>query len=159
MKHILTEFWFPLTRREATNCMIDRTTALVEMECAGAHTGWRRMQRKKWYDIIPSVHGDAARSQWWEMDMRRGEGDKKGNKGRHGTDPWPTPWWLDIFPTPQRLQNMPFIAYGGALPSAGLGHVYSCLFNEMCMSHPPKGWPHDHGPTNVGAMVKRDNKW
>ena len=22
------------------------------------------------------------------------------------------------------------------------------------MSHPPTGWPHDHGPTNVGAMVK-----
>ena len=34
------------------------------------------------------------------------------NKGRHGTDPWPTPYCLDIFPTPQRLQNMPFIAYG-----------------------------------------------
>ena len=22
------------------------------------------------------------------------------------------------------------------------------------MSHPPTGWPHDNGPTNVGAMVK-----
>ena len=51
------------------------------------------------------------------------------NKGRQGTDPWPTPQCLDIFPTPQRLQNMPFIAYGVARPSAGLGHVCSRLFS------------------------------
>ena len=25
----------------------------------------------------------------------------KKNKVRNGTDPWPTPWCLDIFPTPQ----------------------------------------------------------
>ena len=30
-----------------------------------------------------------------------------------------------LVPTPQRLQNMTFIAFGG------LGHVYSCLFSEM----------------------------
>ena len=55
------------------------------------------------------------------------------NKGRHGTDPWPTPYCLNIFPTPQRLQNRPFttFAYGSAWPSAGLGHVCSCLFSEM----------------------------
>ena len=46
------------------------------------------------------------------------------NKGRHSTDTWPTPWHLDIVPTPQRLQNMPFIAHGVAWPSAGLGHVF-----------------------------------
>ena len=52
---------------------------------------------------------------------------------------------------------MPFIAYGGAWPLTGLVHVYSRLFNEMIsqsVSHPPTGWPHDHSPTNVGAMVK-----
>ena len=57
---------------------------------------------------------------------------------------------------------MPFIAYNGARPSAGLEHVCSRLFNETIsqwVSHPPAGWPHDHGPTNVGAMVKRINKW
>ena len=42
-------------------------------------------------------------------------------------------------------------------PSAGLGHVCSRLFNEM-MSDLPTGWPHDHGPTNVGAMVKNYTK-
>ena len=36
---------------------------------------------------------------------------------------------LDIFPTPQCLQNMPFIAYDGSRPSAGLGHDCSCLFS------------------------------
>ena len=50
---------------------------------------------------------------------------------QHGTDPWPTPKCLDIFPTPQHLQNMPFIAYGDARPLAGLGHVCSRLFSEM----------------------------
>ena len=55
---------------------------------------------------------------------------KEENKGQHGTDPWPIPYCLDIFPTPQRLQNMLFIPYGGARPSAGLGHVCSRLFNE-----------------------------
>ena len=38
---------------------------------------------------------------------------------------------LDRFPTPQRLQNIPFIATGGARPSAGLGHVCSRLFSDM----------------------------
>ena len=49
---------------------------------------------------------------------------------------------------------MTFMAYGGDRPSAGLGHICSCLFNEIQVSDPPTGWPHDHGPTNVGAMVK-----
>ena len=48
-------------------------------------------------------------------------------KGRNGTDPWPTRKCLDIFPTPQRLQSMPFIACGGAR----LGHVCSRLFSEI----------------------------
>ena len=73
------------------------------------------------------------------------------NKGRHGTDPWPTPLCLDIFPTPQRLQNMPFIAYSGARPLAGLGHICS---REMISHSDPEWWRDDHGPTNVGAMVK-----
>ena len=42
-----------------------------------------------------------------------------------------------------------------AWPSAKMEHVCSRLFNEM-MSDLPAGWPHDHGPTNVGAMVKRE---
>ena len=25
---------------------------------------------------------------------------------------------------------------------------------SQSVSHPPTGWPQDHGPTNVGAMVK-----
>ena len=33
--------------------------------------------------------------------------------------------------TPQRLQNMPFIAYSGARHSTGLGHVCSRLFSEV----------------------------
>ena len=51
---------------------------------------------------------------------------------------------------------MPFIAYNGAPPLAGLGHVRSRHFNAMRMSHVPNGWPYDqdHGPTDVGAMVK-----
>ena len=56
------------------------------------------------------------------------------------------------------MQNIihmdPFIAYGGARPSAGLGHVCSCLFSETRVIYVATGWPHDHGPTNVGAMVK-----
>ena len=48
---------------------------------------------------------------------------------------------------------MTFIAYGGARPSAGLGHVCSCLFVRWWLTD-PSGWPRDHGPTNVGAMVK-----
>ena len=51
---------------------------------------------------------------------------------------------------------MPFIAYGGARPSTGLGHVCSCLFNESLMSDILNRCPHDHGPTNVRAMVKRE---
>ena len=42
------------------------------------------------------------------------------------------------------LQNMPFIAYGGAWPSVKYEWV----------SDPPTGWQNYHGPTNVGAMVK-----
>ena len=49
------------------------------------------------------------------------------NKGPHGTGQWPIPQCLHIFPTPQRLQNMPFIAYVSARSSAGLGHFGSCL--------------------------------
>ena len=45
------------------------------------------------------------------------------------------------------------IAYGGAWPSAGLGHVCSRLFSEM-VTDPLNEWPHDHGATNVWAMVK-----
>ena len=60
------------------------------------------------------------------------------NKGRHGTDPWPTPQCLDIFPTPQRLQNMLFIAYSGARPSARLGHVCSRLFSQMVSQSRPE---------------------
>ena len=48
---------------------------------------------------------------------------------------------------------MTFIAYGGARPSAALGHACSCLFNEM-ISESATFQPCDHGPTNVGAMVK-----
>ena len=59
-----------------------------------------------------------------------------------------------LVPTPQRLQNMPFIAYGSARPSAGLGYFGSCLFSQT-VSYPTTRWPHDHGPTNVRAMVKR----
>ena len=53
----------------------------------------------------------------------------------HGP-PWSV-YCLDNFPTQQRLQKMPFIAYGGARPSAGLGHVCSHLFNEMVPQSPP----------------------
>ena len=67
------------------------------------------------------------------------------------------PWCLDIFFTPQHLQNMPFIAYGGARPSTRPGHVCSCLFNEI-ISDLPTGWPHDHGPTKVGGHGKTRNK-
>ena len=52
---------------------------------------------------------------------------------------------------------MPFIAYMDIRTSARLGLVSSRLFNEIMsesVSDPPIGWPHDHGPTNVGAMVK-----
>ena len=49
---------------------------------------------------------------------------------------------------------MPFIAYGGARPLAGLGHVCSRLFNEMISQSDPEWWRDDHSPTNVGAMVK-----
>ena len=60
---------------------------------------------------------------------------------------------LDIFPTPLHLQNMdPFIAFGGARPLARLGHVCSHLFSWM-VNYVTTGWPHDHGPTNVGAKV------
>ena len=45
------------------------------------------------------------------------------NKGRHGTDPWPTLQCLAIFPTPQCLQNMTFIAYGG--------RSGTCLFSSV----------------------------
>ena len=48
---------------------------------------------------------------------------------------------------------MPFIAYAGARPLAGLGHVCSRLFNEMISQSDSEWWRDDHGPTNVGAMV------
>ena len=47
---------------------------------------------------------------------------------------------------------MTIMAYGGARPSAWLGHVCSCVFVNL--NHLATGWPHDHGPTNVGAIVK-----
>ena len=37
--------------------------------------------------------------------------------------------------TPQCLQNMLFIAFGGAWPLAGLEHVFSRMFNEMVMEN------------------------
>ena len=45
-----------------------------------------------------------------------------------------------------------------ARPLAGLENVCSCLFNEtisQCVSPPPTGWPHDHGP--IMAMVKKSD--
>ena len=45
------------------------------------------------------------------------------NKGRHGTDPWPTSKCLDIFPTPQWLQTIA----------------------TMQLS-PLKGWRYEQGP-------------
>ena len=45
--------------------------------------------------------------------------EPKADKGRHSTDPWPILQPLDIFPTPLRLQNMPFIAYSKAQPLSG----------------------------------------
>ena len=49
---------------------------------------------------------------------------------------------------------MPFLAYNGAWPSVRLEPVCSFLFNEMQVSDVLNGWPHDHLPTNIGAMVK-----
>ena len=37
-------------------------------------------------------------------------------------------------------------------------HVCSCLFSEMISQSEPNGWHDDHGPTNVGAMVKLDGE-
>ena len=54
---------------------------------------------------------------------------------------------------------MPFIAYGSARPSAGLGHICSRLFIEMLsqsVNDVLNGWPHDHGPTKVGVIVKME---
>ena len=48
---------------------------------------------------------------------------------------------------------MTFMADDGTRPSAGLEHVCSHLFIET-LTYLPTGWPQDHGPTNVGAMVK-----
>ena len=39
---------------------------------------------------------------------------------------------------------MPYIAYGGARPLTGLGHVCSRLFSEM-ITYLLLGWPHDYG--------------
>ena len=61
-----------------------------------------------------------------------------------------------LVPTQQHFLIMLFIAYGGVQPLAGLAHVCSCLFNEP-ISDLPTGWPHENGPTNVGAMVKATN--
>ena len=40
------------------------------------------------------------------------------------------------------------------------GWAGPCLFSsvQIEVGHLPTGWPHDHGPTNVGAMVKSSNK-
>ena len=40
----------------------------------------------------------------------------------------------------------------------------TCLFSpvqldDQSVSDPPTGWPHDHGPTNVEAMVKGSTPW
>ena len=47
-----------------------------------------------------------------------------------------------------RLRRCP--AFG----QAGTCLFCSRLFNERLLSHIPTGWPHDHSPTNVEAMVK-----
>ena len=45
-----------------------------------------------------------------------------------------------------------FIAVPGLRPAWDM-FVLVCSVN-LLLSDPPTGWPHDHGPTNVGAMVK-----
>ena len=63
---------------------------------------------------------------------------KKNRSETAKTDgPVPTPLCLDIFPTPQCLQNMLFIAFDCARLLARLGHVCSCLL--MRSVNPIKG--------------------
>ena len=58
------------------------------------------------------------------------------NKGRQGTDPWPTPQLISFL-----LNNDSRTCRWS--PMAGLEHVCSCLFNEI-ITHALNGWPHDH---------------
>ena len=66
--------------------MIDVTTNLLEMECAGTHTGWRGMgscgEENRGDDIIPSDNKEAGKkivvNNWPEMRGRRlGKRDRK----------------------------------------------------------------------------------
>ena len=91
-----------------------------------------------------------------EVKRKKKRKNKKKNKGRHGTDPWLTSKCLDIFPTPQHLQNMPSTAVS-SLRLGGDRFVHVCSMN-LLLSH-PKEWPHDHGPTNVRVMVKREETY
>ena len=54
---------------------------------------------------------------------------------------------------PKKVWNSPTWVETSFKEQCGLGHVCSCLFNEM-VNDVLNGWPHDHGPTNVGAMIK-----
>ena len=38
-------------------------------------------------------------------------------------------------------------------PVADLADMFVLVCKFETISHPLNGWPHDHGPTNVGAMV------
>ena len=49
---------------------------------------------------------------------------------------------------------MPFIAYGGDRPLAGLGHFCSVCNLTQLVNDVLYGWRDDHGPIIVGAMVK-----
>ena len=73
--------------------------------------------------------------------------DQYHYKGRHGTDQCPTLYCLDIFPTLQLFQNMPF------MPTPAFVQSGICLFLSVQLD--ATGWPHYHGPTNVRAMVKK----
>ena len=94
---------------------------------------------------------------------------KRQDKGHHGTDRWPTESLIFpilstvychlILSTIYCLQSIFYcllstmwievctslLLYSSCRPCR---HVCSCLFSVAT------GWPHAHGPTNVGAMVK-----
>ena len=55
--------------------------------------------------------------------------------------------------TPERLPIMAFITF---IVVPGLGQAGTCLVLSVCkmVSNLLTGWRKDHGPTNVGAMVK-----
>ena len=94
------------------------------------------------------------------------------NKGWHGTDPWPTE--TKIFPFASWYSHVTVMRKSWdshetvMIQSWGNNEtVYSFtlvadladMFVLVCslrwlLSHPLNGWPHDHGPTNIGVMVK-----